>query len=70
MDNINYVTQNNKKKSLAITTILCNNLSLVDPWRVNNKSEKRYTWLQGISNKQAILDYFLCNEEMLSITKI
>ena len=28
---------------------------------------RRYTWLQGVSNKQARLDYFLCNQELISI---
>ena len=53
--------------SLAIDS-LCNDLSLIDPWRVNNPKAKQFTWLQGVSNKQARLDYFLCNEELLSIT--
>ena len=53
--------------SLAIDS-LCNDLSLIDPWRVNNPKSRQFTWLQGISNKQASLDYFLCNDELLSIT--
>ena len=54
--------------TLAINE-LCNTLNLVDPWRINNRHEKRFTWLQGVSNKQARLDYFLCNDELMSITK-
>ena len=67
LDNINYMNQNNKRMTLAIDN-LCNNFSLIDPWRVNNPSKKQFTWLQGVSNKQARLDYFLCNDELLSIT--
>ena len=68
LDNINYIAQNNKKMVLAIDT-MCNKLSLVDPWRINHPTQKRFTWLQGLSNKQARLDYYLCNEELMSITK-
>ena len=39
----------------------------IDKWRVKNPKTKRYTWLQGLSNKQARLDYYLCNEEILNI---
>ena len=67
LDNLNYRNQNNKRMTLAIDNI-CNNFSLIDPWRVNNPSKKQFTWLQGVSNKQARLDYFLCNDELLSIT--
>ena len=67
LDNYNYVSENNKRMSLAITE-LCNNFSLVDPWRINNPTTSKYTWLQGVSNKQSRLDYFLCNDELLSIT--
>ena len=68
LDNINYVAHNNKRMSLAIDS-MCNDLSLIDPWRINNPNSMQFTWLQGISNKQARLDYFLCNDELLSITK-
>ena len=43
-------------------------LSLIDAWRVENPSTLRYTWAQGISNKHSRLDYFLCNEQLLSIS--
>ena len=49
-------------------TSMCNTLNLVDPWRVNNPNKKQFTWSQGISNKQSRQDYFLCNDELLSIT--
>ena len=48
---------------------LCTTFSLIDPWRVTNPNKKQFTWLQGQSKKQARLDYFLCNDELLSISK-
>ena len=33
-----------------------------------NSPKRQYTWIQGISNKQARLDYFLITEELVSIT--
>ena len=67
-DNINYINHNNPRNVRAIKKI-CNNLNLVDGWRVNNEDRKKFTWSQGITNKQARLDYFLVSEELLSITK-
>ena len=68
LDNLNYVAQNNKKTTKAIDA-MSDIFSLVDPWRITHPNTKQYTWLQGILNKQARLDFFLCNEELLSITK-
>ena len=65
--NLYYVTQNNTKVMKEIIN-MCNTINLVDPWLVNNLNKKQYTWSQGISNKQSRLDYFLYNEELLSIT--
>ena len=42
-------------------------LSLRDGWRMYNQNTKKNTWSQGKSQKQARLDYFLCNEELLLI---
>ena len=42
-------------------------LNLTDGWRVNNPNLKRYTWLQGISNKQARLDFLLLTDALMSI---
>ena len=67
IDNKNYKTINNPRITKEIDN-LCAVYNLVDPWRIYNPNRKRYTWLQGISNKQARLDYFLCTEELLSIT--
>ena len=50
------------------TTDLMNTFNLVNAWRVYNHIRKHFTWLQGLSNKQSRLDYFLCNKELLSIT--
>ena len=68
IDNKNYKAINNPKITKEIDN-LCAVYNLVDPWRINNPNRKRYTWLQGVSNKQAHLDYFLCTEELMSITK-
>ena len=68
IDNKNYKAINNPKITKEIDN-LCAVYNLVDPWRINNPNRKRYTWLQGVSNKQARLDYFLCTEELMSITK-
>ena len=66
-DNKNYINHNNPRTNKAITD-LCQTYNLVDSWRVNNPQKLQYTWIQGISNKQARLDYFLITEELLSIT--
>ena len=68
MDNTKYVNHNNPRNVKAIKKLI-NNLNLQDAWRVANKEKKKYTWSQGISGKQARLDYFLISEELLSITK-
>ena len=68
VDNLNYISENNRRMSKALGD-LCNNYSLVDAWRINNPTVKKFTWLQGVSNKQSRLDYYLCNDELLSITK-
>ena len=68
LDNLNYISQNNMRTTRAID-VLCNSLSLVDGWRINNPDKKKYTWLQGVSNKQARIDFFLCTDALLSISK-
>ena len=67
-DNLNYVQQNNIRTTRAIDN-MNTTLNLVDPWRILKPQKRKYTWWQGISQKQARLDYFLCSEELLSITK-
>ena len=67
LDNNNYISQNNLKSTQAISNLMTKH-NLIDIWRAKNPSKKRYTWLQGISKKQARLDYYLCNEELLSIS--
>ena len=67
LDNFNYLTQNHPRTTRAITD-MCNEFSLEDGWRVNNLQKRRYTWLQGITNKQARLDFFLCSDALLSIS--
>ena len=54
--------------TLAISELM-ETFSLVDAWRIYNPHKKQFTWSQGITNKQGRLDYFICNEELLSISK-
>ena len=65
-DNNNYIAQNNLKNTKVLTKII-NKYNLSDIWRLKNPNKRRYTWLQGISYKQARLDYFLCSEELISV---
>ena len=67
LDNVNYVCLNHPKTTKAIDS-LCETHTLSDGWRVNNPTKKQYTWLQGITNKQARLDFFLCSDAILSIS--
>ena len=64
-DNLNYARINNPKSTEAISH-MCTHFNLVDAWRIKNPTKKQYTWLQGLSNKQSRLDYFLITEELLS----
>ena len=64
-DNLNYARINNPKLTEAISH-MCTHFNLVDTWRIKNPTKKQYTWLQGLSNKQSRLDYFLITEELLS----
>ena len=66
IDNNNYKKLNNPKITQEITKLM-NTYNLIDIWREKNPNTRRYTWLQGVSNKQARLDYFLCNQELISI---
>ena len=52
----------------AITDMM-GTLSLSDGWRIYDPTTKKYTWCQGISPKRARLDFFLCNDELLSILR-
>ena len=67
LDNFNYLSQNHPRTTRAISN-LCNTFSLVDGWRINNLQKRRYTWLQGITNKQARLEFFLLTDALLSIS--
>ena len=67
LDNKNYNNHNNPSSQNAINELI-QNFNLIDAWRVNHPNKKQYTWIQGLSNKQSRLDYFLITEELLSIT--
>ena len=67
LDNFNYLSQNHPRTTRAISN-LCNTFSLVDGWRINNLQKRRYTWLHGITNKQARLDFFHLTDALFSIS--
>ena len=67
MDNNIYKCKNNPNASKSLDDMIGKH-NLIDIWRVKNPHTKCYTWLQGLSNKQARLDYYLCNEELLNIS--
>lgn len=66
LDCHNYVKENNPKNRIEIQN-LKNKFNLVDPWRVNNPTSKKFTWTRRNPTKQARLDYFLISEELMSI---
>ena len=39
-------------------------VNLVDPWRLQNPTLRRYTWRQPTPLKQSRLDFFLISEEL------
>ena len=52
---------NAQKTSLEI----CDNLDLVDAWRILNPEEKRYTWRQTQPTVHCRLDFFLTSQSLL-----
>ena len=57
MDCCNYVRLNNPKARDKVLSF-CQELDLVDPWRIQNPERRRYTWRQHDSVKQARLRLF------------
>ena len=64
-DFYNYKLQRNIKSCQLITKNICNK-NLIDIWRLQNLSEKRFTWGTKKPYKRARLDYFIINEDLLS----
>jgi exonuclease III len=56
IDTAKYVNKNNPKAQQKINALLAN-LDLIDVWRKNNPSAKRYTW-RSPNNKRSRLDLF------------
>ena len=65
LDCYNYLHLNNKKAQEKVCEIK-SHFNLIDPFRDNNPSLKRYTWRRKNPIKQARLDYFLITENLLS----
>ena len=64
-DFYNYKLHRNIKSCQLITKNICNK-NLIDIWRLQNLSEKRFTWGTKKPYKKARLDYFIINEDLLS----
>ncbi len=65
LDCYNYVNLNNPKAREKVLD-LCNEMDLIDPWRIQNPNIRRYTWRQHGSSKQSRLDFFLTSSELHS----
>jgi len=47
---------------------ICDNLDLVDAWRILYPEERRYTWRQTKPNVYCRLDFFLISQSLLGST--
>lgn len=56
-------TGNPKAREVVLEMI--EKLQLSDPWRLQHKNEKRYTWF-GPSNKKGRLDFFLISSHLMN----
>ena len=66
IDYYNYVNTNNPKARNEVIK-LKDIFKLHDPWRVNNPTPKRFTWLKRNPVKKARIDFFLISEELMSL---
>ena len=66
IDFYNYNTLRNPKSNSVINENI-EKLGLVDIWRLQNSETKKYTWGTKNPFKRARLDYFLINEDLLSL---
>ena len=62
LDTLNYQTENNPRAQVKIHEMM-NNLDLLDIWRIQNPSVKRYSW-RGPNKKQGRLDYFCISSDL------
>ena len=66
MDTFEYSKENNIKAKIKVEEIK-HVLQLCDPWRLNNPSEKKYSWFSSKAPKQmARLDFYLVTPDILS----
>jgi exonuclease III len=63
LDCFNYVNINNPLARQRVLD-LCNQVNLIDPWRIQNPESKKYTWRQNSPLKQSRLDFFLISSEL------
>ena len=56
-------------KSREKVSEMIENFDLVDPWRICNPYDKKYTWRQRTPVKQSRIDYFLVSEDLYSVMK-
>jgi exonuclease III len=61
-DIINYYSENNPRAQVKVHQMM-NDLDLVDIWRVQHTSEKRFSW-RGPTKKQGRLDYFCISSDL------
>ena len=66
IDFYNYITLRNPKSNSVIKENI-EKLGLVDIWRLQHSETKKYTWGTKNPFKRARLDYFLINEDLLSL---
>lgn len=67
LDTFGYLHENNSTKIIARRKVLeiMEEWELVDPWRTNNPTQRRFTWRTGGGNlKQARLDFFLISPDL------
>ena len=63
LDCRNYVKVNNPNARKRVIEV-CNELDLIDVWRIQNPNCRRYTWRQHDTLKQSRLDFFLISSEL------
>ena len=62
-DTFNYQSENNPRAQIKVHQIM-NDLDLVDIWRVQQSSQKRFSW-RDPNKKQGRLDYFCISSDHL-----
>ena len=68
LDTYNIIHDRNPKAREKVTEMI-ENFNLVDPWRICNNIDRKYTWHQHNPVKQSRIDYFLVSEDLYSVMK-